>query len=99
MRRGDIIFWPKMLAHADGRRLLAGIEMDKARDAALRELLLHPLLEAADRDHVAIGADQLLAAQLHGVLPGIRCVASPYRIAPPNPRDAASARDTPMPAL
>ena len=53
---------PRCMAHADRRRLLAGVEVDKARDAAFRELLLHPLLEAADRDHVAIGADQLLAA-------------------------------------
>ena len=76
MGRGDVVLGPEMRAHADRGGFLAGIEMDKAGDAAFRELLLHPLLEAADRGHVAIGADQLLAAQLHGVLPGIRCVAS-----------------------
>src|SRR6266852_8627365 len=45
--------------------------MDKSRDAALREFFLHPLLETADRGHVAIGLQQFLAAQLHGVLPSI----------------------------
>src|SRR3954447_8103339 len=58
-----------MHAHADRRCLLSGIEVDKAGDAALREFLLHTLLEAADRDHIAIGADQLLAVQLHGGSP------------------------------
>src|SRR5438105_13707712 len=58
-----------MQAHADRRGFLAGIEMDKAGDAAFRELFLHPLFEAADRDHRTIGADQLVAAQLHGIPP------------------------------
>src|SRR5690242_13316069 len=45
--------------------------MDKPRDVALRKLFLHALLEAADRDHVAIGLQQFFAAQLHGTLPTI----------------------------
>src|SRR5579871_5662456 len=69
MGRGDVVLGAEMLAHADRRGLLAGIEMDKTRDAALRELLLNPLLEAPDRHHAAIGAQQFLAAQLHGILP------------------------------
>ena len=55
MGAGDVVLRPEMRAHADGRSLLAGIEVDKPGDAALRELFLHALLEAADRDHVAIG--------------------------------------------
>src|SRR5215472_11428176 len=43
--------------------------MNKAWNAALRELLLHALLEATDRDHVTIGVEQFLAAQLHVILP------------------------------
>jgi hypothetical protein len=57
-----------MLADADCRRLLAGIEMHEAGDAALRELLLHPLLKAADRRHAPVRAEQLLTVQLHGFL-------------------------------
>src|SRR5215472_8106996 len=43
--------------------------MNKAWNAALRELLLHALLEATDRDHVTIGFEQFLVAQLHVILP------------------------------
>ena len=69
MGAGDVVLRPEMRADADRGGLLAGIEMDKAGNAALRELLLHPLLEAADRRHVAIGLEQFLAAQLHRSLP------------------------------
>src|SRR6516225_9310567 len=68
MSAGDVVLRPQMAAHAGGG-LLAGVEMDKARDAALRKFVLYPLLKAADRDHVAIGLEQFLAAQLHGILP------------------------------
>jgi hypothetical protein len=69
MGAGDLILRPQMHADADRRRLLAGVEMDKARYAAFRELVLHAFLELADRRHVTIGFEQFLAAQLHGVLP------------------------------
>ena len=51
MGAGDVVLGAEMRADADRGGLLAGIEMDKAGDAALGELLLHPLLEAADRRH------------------------------------------------
>ena len=69
MGAGDVILRAEMLAHADGGGLLAGIEMHKTGNAALRELVLHPFLELADRRHAAIGVEQFLAVQLHGVLP------------------------------
>src|SRR4029077_20629113 len=71
MGAGDIVPGPEMGADADGGGLLAGIEMDKARDAALGELFLHPLLEAADRRHVAIRLQQFVALQLHPFPPWI----------------------------
>src|SRR5271165_2600701 len=67
----DVVPWPEMRADADGCGFLPSIEVDKSGNAALRELFLHALLEAADRDHVAIGLQQFFAAQLHGTLPTI----------------------------
>ena len=69
MGAGDVILGAKIYADADRGGLLAGIEMDKAGDPALGELLLHPLLEAADRRHRTVGLDQFVAAQLHVALP------------------------------
>jgi len=43
--------------------------MHKSGNSALREFFLDALLEAADRDHVTISADQLVAIQLHGTPP------------------------------
>src|SRR6516162_4606087 len=60
-----------MRADADGCSFFAGVEVDKSGDPALRELFLHALFEAADRDHVTIGLQQFLAVQLHGTLPAI----------------------------
>ena len=37
--------------------LLAGIEMDEARDVAGGELVVHALLELADRAHLMIGLE------------------------------------------
>jgi hypothetical protein len=68
MRARDVVLRTKMRADSDGGRLLPGIEMHEAGNAALGELLLHALLEAADRGHVAIGLDHGLMAQLHGAL-------------------------------
>jgi hypothetical protein len=65
MGAGDHVLGAEMQAHPDRGRLLAGIEMDKAGNPALRELLLHPFLELADRRHAAIGLYQVFAAQLH----------------------------------
>src|SRR5262249_4418459 len=66
---GDAVLVGEVHAHADGRGLLAGIEMHEAGDVAGGELLLDAVLEGADRAHVAIGADQLGAIELHGVPP------------------------------
>jgi hypothetical protein len=67
MGAGDVILRPEMRADADGGRFLAGIKMDETGNPALGELLLHPFLETADRDHVTIGLEQFLAADV--VLP------------------------------
>ena len=58
---------------AGGRGLLAGIEMDEARNIALGEFDMQPLLEFADRAHGAIGLQQTGLVQgkwivAHGVL-------------------------------
>src|SRR5260370_39713463 len=49
MRAGDVVLGSKVLADADRRGFLAGVEMDKAGDAALGEFLLKPRLEPRDR--------------------------------------------------
>ena len=89
MGAGDVILRPQMRAHADRSGLLAGIEMDKTGDAALRELFLHPFLEAADRRHVAIGPinSSRLSCTASSWRRRHRSIAPAYRIAPPNPRE------------
>ena len=62
---GDAVASCEVHAEADAGRLLAGVEMDEARDVAGRELLVHPLLELADRAHLVVGVQQLAATQLH----------------------------------
>jgi hypothetical protein len=45
-------------------RLLAGIEVHEAGDAAIGELDMHTLLELADRLHLTVGAQQVVAIDL-----------------------------------
>ncbi len=99
MGAGDVVLGPEMHAHADGRGFLAGIEMDEAGDAALRELLLHPLLEAADRHHAAIGPEQFLAAHLHGALPSLPNLARDSSQPPPKSRVASGPSRKRSPSL
>src|SRR5262252_4225292 len=69
MGAGDVVAVAEVHAHADRRGFLAGVEVNEARDVAGGKFLLHPVLEGANGAHVAIGADQLVAAQLHAILP------------------------------
>ena len=55
MGAGDAVAIGQMHAEADARGLLAGIEMHEARDVAGRELVVHALLELADRPHPVVG--------------------------------------------
>src|SRR5271169_2496509 len=71
MGAGDVVLWPQMRTNSDRRGFLAGIKVDESRNAAFRKFLLHPLLEAADCRHRAIGVEHFLAAQLHGILPKV----------------------------
>ena len=68
MGAGDVVDVGQMHADADARCLLAGIEMHEARDVAGGELVVHALLELADRAHLAIGLEQIFTAQLHVLL-------------------------------
>jgi len=85
MGAGDVVLVGKMHADPDRGGLLAGVEMDEARDVAGLELLAHPVLEGADGAHVAIGADQFLAAELHVVPPRIgQARMGLYQVMPPS---------------
>ena len=71
---GDVVGSVELHADADGRCLLAGVEMDEARYLARGELLVHPLFEFADGAHPRVGREKLFAVELHGrspVLPPI----------------------------
>ena len=59
----------RCMQNADARGLLAGVEMDEARDVAGRELVVDALLELADRAHLVVGLEQIVAAELHVCLP------------------------------
>ncbi len=69
MGRGDPVIVVEVHAKADGGRLLAGVEMHESRDVARGELVVHPLLEIANRAHPTIGREQILATELHISLP------------------------------
>ena len=56
----------EVAAHAGGRGLLAGVEVDEAGDVAGGELLVHPLLEVADGAHRPVGVEQGVRRQLGG---------------------------------
>ena len=57
MGAGDAVDVGQVHAEPDARGLLAGVEMDEARDVAGRELVVHALLELADRAHLVIGLE------------------------------------------
>src|SRR5262249_4637922 len=65
--------------HADDDRLLADIEVTEAADQPHAIHLSRLLLEAADQQHVAIGLDLLLAAELGavGVSVSVACAPVP----------------------
>ena len=56
MRGDDVVVVGELLAHADGDRFLAGVEVREAGDIAGRDLHVQALLELANRLHLAIGA-------------------------------------------
>ena len=63
---GDRVAVVEVGAHAGGRGLLAGVEVDEPGDVAGGELLVHPLLELADGAHRPVGVEQCLRGQLGG---------------------------------
>src|SRR5687767_12959426 len=65
MRAGNIVdLLLQLLADADGARLLPGIKMNEARDLAIAEFDMKPLLELTDRLHLAVGLQQFFPAEL-----------------------------------
>src|SRR5262249_31747799 len=89
MGAGDMVAVGQVHAHADRRRFLAGVEVDEARDVAGGKFLLHPVLEGANGAHVAIGADQLVAAQLHRNSSPVRLGLGEYTGRPCSPSTAS----------
>jgi hypothetical protein len=67
VRAGDVVAVVQVHAKPHPGRLLAGVEVDEARDVARRELLVDGVLELPDHPHAAVGLQQVLAAELHGV--------------------------------
>ena len=63
MGAGDGVTVVEVAAHADGRSLLARVQVHEARDLAGRELRVHAFLELADSPHHPVGAQQLLPGQ------------------------------------
>src|SRR5207302_4213686 len=55
--------------HPDADRLLAGVEVDEAGDATLREDSGDTLLEGADQPHPLVDPDGPVPGELHGVSP------------------------------
>ena len=60
--RGDAVLVVQVQADADAGGLLAGVEMDEARDVAGRELLVNGVLELADGAHLPVRLEQLFTA-------------------------------------
>jgi hypothetical protein len=60
-----------MLAHADRDGFLAAVEMGEARNLAGLDVDVEAVLEFADDLHLAIGLQQLVAAELHLQSPGL----------------------------
>ena len=54
---GDAIAVAKLQANPDRRSLLAGIEVNEARNTSSSELIMDPILEHANGTHVAVGLD------------------------------------------
>ena len=69
--RDDIVVVGQVFAHADRDGFLAAIEVGEAGDFALGDLGVKPLLELADRLHLAVGPEQGLAWQLHAASLGV----------------------------
>ncbi len=63
MSAGDPVVVTQMVADADGDRLLADIEMHRARQLAVREVRAQALLHAPDEQHPLIHRPQLLIAR------------------------------------
>jgi hypothetical protein len=61
MGAGDAIDIGQVHAEAHARGFLAGVEMHEARDVAGRELVVHALLELADRPHLMVRFKQIFA--------------------------------------
>jgi hypothetical protein len=61
---GDRVAVVEVRADADGRGLLARVQVHEAGDVAARELVVHALLELADGLHRAVGVEQLVGGEL-----------------------------------
>jgi len=66
MGADDLVVDAQMLAHPDRDGFLPAIKVREARNLAGLDLDVEPFLEFADDLHLAIGAQQRFAAQLHG---------------------------------
>ena len=79
--RGDVVVDAQRLAHADGHRLLADVEVEEARHLARLHQLAGGLLEEADAHHAAMHGELLVSCQVHRFLVefGRRAVTSWFR--------------------
>src|SRR5262245_53022466 len=60
MRAGDVVVGPQRLAHTDGNRLLADVEVREPRHQRAGVEVVDALLKQTDRHHLAIEPEQLL---------------------------------------
>jgi hypothetical protein len=72
MGRNDLVGRVQVLANAHGHGFLAAVEVSETGDLAGLYLAVQAFLEFPDHLHLAVGAQQRLAAQLHSLLPVIR---------------------------
>jgi hypothetical protein len=69
--RDDLVIGREMLAHADRDGFLAAVEVGEAGDFAGLDVNVETFFELADDFHLAIGSQQLVAAELHLLSPGL----------------------------
>jgi hypothetical protein len=69
MGGADHVAVPQMRADARRHRLLAGVEMQEARQSSGRHQLRELLLEEPDHPHAPVGVAELIPRQIHGPSP------------------------------
>jgi hypothetical protein len=74
---GDVVFVLQVHAHPHARGFLAGVKVHEPGDRPGGELVMHPVLELADRAHLRISLGELFSAQLkHGIVSSLVVIRS-----------------------